>query len=84
MKKSVSTIQKTAHFVAIKKDGELNALEFKVARLSSRLAKMIKNYRELTEMKGIPAESVEAVFMESKIQSNTRKLAELIASCQNL
>ncbi|WP_224488738.1 hypothetical protein [Robertkochia flava] len=79
MKKSIPNENTPRDILNLKSRGELKAVEFKVARLSSKLARLLKEYRELTECKGVPAESVEACYLEMQIQRDTKKLAELIA-----
>lgn len=79
MKDSLSNGLSAEQILKLKSKGEQKAVEFKVAKLSSKLAKMLKNYREMTERDGIPAESVQACFLEMKIQKETKRLAELIS-----
>ncbi len=79
MKKSVSNGLKSEKFLRLKSKGEQKAVEFKVAKLSSKLARMLKDYREMTEKNGVPTESLEACFLEMKIQKETKRLAELIS-----
>lgn len=79
MKKSLPQGPSAEKILRLKSTGEQKAVEFKVAKLSSRLARMLKEYRELTEKKGVPTESVEACFLEMKIQKDTKRLAELIS-----
>ena len=79
MKNPLPRGHSSKEILSLKSKGEMKATEFKVARLSSKLAKMLKEYRELTEVRGFPSESVEACYLEMKIQRDTKKLAELIA-----
>lgn len=79
MKESLHQGARSEAILRLKSKGEQKAVEFKVARLSSKLAKMLKEYRELTERDGIPSESLQACYLEMKIQRDTRKLAEIIS-----
>ena len=79
MKRSIPNNNKSRDILKLKSQGEMNAAEFKVARLSAKLARLLREYRELTECKGIPSESLEACYLEMQIQRDTKKLAELIS-----
>lgn len=79
MKKSLSNQERKEAMLRLKSRGEQKVVEFKVGRLSSSLAHMIKEYRELTECNKVPAESLEACYLEMRIHQKTRELAELIS-----
>ena len=79
MGRSIPNDNRTREVLKLKSQGELKAAEFKVARLSAKLARLLREYRELTECKGIPTESLEACYLEMQIQRDTKKLAELIS-----
>lgn len=79
MERSLTPGQESKDILKLKSLGEQKAVEFKVAKLSSKLARMLKQYRELTECKGIPTESLEACYLEMQIQRDTKKLAEIIS-----
>lgn len=79
MKKSLKSKEHQEALLRLKSRGEQKVVEFRVGKLSSRLAVLIREYRELTECNKVPAESLEACYLEMRIHQKTKELAELIS-----